>query len=67
MGYVDALRSGRWIPDPADRVTVVIEHEPECPAEAGGRCGCVPRLVLQDAFQREDTKLHGREETEQTA
>lgn len=46
MEYLDVLRCGGWVPDPADRVRAVVEHENECPARSVGRCRCVPRIVL---------------------
>jgi hypothetical protein len=52
MEYLDVLRRGGWVPDPADRVRVLVEHRDGCPARTGGRCRCVPRVVLCDAPPR---------------
>ncbi len=46
MEYLDVLRRGGWLPDPADRVRLVVEHGGDCQVRRGGRCRCVPRLVL---------------------
>jgi hypothetical protein len=52
MEYLNVLRCGGWVPDPADRVRAVVVHRPGCPARTGGSCRCVPRVVLINAPRR---------------
>jgi len=58
MEYLDVLRCGGWLPDPADRVRAAVEHGDGCPAPSGGHCRCVPRIVLRIALPRAASGRH---------
>ena len=62
MDYFETLRRGGWLPDPSDRVRVVIEHGATCPSRFGSRCRCVPRLILAESLPAPED--HGLEATE---
>ncbi len=47
MRRADPLDRPGWMPDPADRVTVVPVHDASCPAGDGASCRCRPRLELR--------------------
>jgi hypothetical protein len=47
MRAFDAFHDHGWMPDPADRVTVVPVHAEGCPAHDGAGCRCRPRLELR--------------------
>lgn len=60
MSVSDVPHDHGWMPDPADRVTVVPVHDERCPVHDGAGCRCRTRLELRLVTKPRDVDFDDR-------